>query len=87
MLGKLLLKFLIRIVNAQLLEGVLFEYLKAEYIQEADKLSFALRLFNRAIADRDGLVNLLDNPVKNFTVKMLTERVTGHIYFLFSQRD
>ena len=65
MLGKLLLKFLIRIVNAQLLEGVLFEYLKAEYIQEADKLSFALRLFNRAIADRDGLVNLLDNPVKN----------------------
>ena len=87
MLGKLLLKFLIRIVNAQLLEGVLFEYLKAEYIQEADKLSFALRLFNRAIADRDGLVNLLDNPVKNFTVKMLTERVTGHIYLLFCQRD
>ena len=62
MLVKLLLKFFISVVDAQLLEGVLCEDLKAEYVQEAYKcglvhlasfshvcLGRALRLFSRAI--------------------------------------
>ena len=85
MLVKLLLKFFVSVVDAQLLEGVLCEDLEAEYVQEAYKsglvhlASFfhgcfgrALRLFSRASGHGDGLVNLLDDPTEDDTVEVLT---------------
>lgn len=83
-LVELLLKFLIGIVDAKLLKGILFEDLKAKDIQETDEFELggglSLHLF------RNGTIYALDKPVEKFSIDDLSHPIPGGVGFFEFER-
>ena len=89
---EVLLELLVRVVDAELLEGVLREDLEAEDIEQADESQLVLLTFPArlclfgCVLHRDGRVDLLHDPAEDRAVKVLDEGVTGLVGLVNCQR-
>jgi hypothetical protein len=80
LLVKNLLQFFVCVVDTELFKGIILEYFKAKYVKQADKhqiFIFVLLLHHGLRLRTNRYVHLLDNPVEQTPIEMLSQCVSS----------